>query len=107
MTTHTSRPRHSSIGRVGGRGLYQAVDLVRGDGSPIVAEDRAFDFTGDLSQTPTRIIARESAKHGVFLTGFVPNTIKVAPPLTVTPVEIDLTLEAFDAGLDEVERIYS
>ena len=100
------RSRHPSIGRIGGRGLYQAVDLVRGDGTPIVPEDRLFDFTGDLSQTPTRIIARESAKHGVYLTGFVPNTIKVAPPLTVTPDEIDLTLEAFDAGLDEVERAY-
>jgi taurine---2-oxoglutarate transaminase len=100
------RTRHPSVGRIGGRGLYHAVDLVRGDGSPIMADDRAFDFTGDLSRTPTRIVARESAKHGVFLTGFVPNTIKVAPPLTVTPDEIDLTLEAFDAGLDEVERIY-
>ena len=54
----------------------------------------------------TRIVAREAVKHGVFLTGFVPNTIKVAPPLTVTPDEVDLTLEAFDAGLDEVERIH-
>jgi 4-aminobutyrate aminotransferase-like enzyme len=42
----------------------------------------------------------------VFLTGFVPNTIKVTPPLTVTQGEVDLTIEAFDAGLDEVERIY-
>src|ERR1700730_17987870 len=92
-----------SIGRIGRRRVYQAVDLVRGDGTPIVPEDRAFDFTGDLSQTPTRIIARESAKHGVFLTGFVPNTIKVTPPLTVTPDEVDRSLEAFDAGLNEVE----
>ena len=46
-------------------------------------------------------------EHGVYLTGFVPNTIEVTPPLTVTPDEVDLTLEAFDAGLDEVERIYS
>jgi len=100
------RARHPSIGRIGGRGLYQAVDLVRPDGTPIVPEDRLFDFTGDLSQTPTRIVARVSAEHGVFLTGFVPNTIKVAPPLTVGSDEIDLTIEAFDASLDEVERIY-
>jgi len=100
------RSRHPSIGRIGGRGLYHAVDLVRPDGSPVLAEDRAFDFTGDLSHAPTRIVARESAKHGVFLTGFVPNTIKVAPPLTVTLDEIELTIEAFDAGLDEVERVY-
>ena len=101
------RSRHPSIGRIGGRGLYHAVDLVRGDGTPIVPEDRAFDFSGDLSQIPTRIVAREAAAHGVWLTGFVPNTIKVAPPLTVTSDEIDLTLEAFDAGLAEIERIYS
>jgi taurine--2-oxoglutarate transaminase len=101
------RARHPSIGRVGGRGVYHAVDLVRSDGTPIVPEDRTFDFTGDLTQIPTRIVAREAAKHGVFLTGFVPNTIKVAPPLTVTADEIDLTLEAFDAGLDEVERVYA
>jgi taurine--2-oxoglutarate transaminase len=101
------RLRHPAIGRIGGRGLYHAVDIVRGDGTPVVPDDRAFDFTGDLSGTPTRIVAREAAKHGVWLTGFVPNTIKVAPPLTITPDEIDLTLEAFDAGLDEIERLYS
>ena len=101
------RERHPSIGRIGGRGMYHAVDLVRPDGSPIVPEDRAFDFTGDLSGTPTRVIAREAAKRGVFLTGFVPNTIKVAPPLTVTTAEIDQALEAFDAGLEEIDRLYA
>jgi taurine--2-oxoglutarate transaminase len=100
------RGRHPSIGRIGGRGLYHAVDLVGSNGSPIIPEDRAFDFTGDLSGTPTAIIRDEAAKHGVWLTGFVPNTIKVAPPLTVTADEIDLTLEAFDAGLDEIDRRY-
>ncbi len=100
------RNRHPSIGRIGGHGLYHAVDLVRGDGTPIVPEDRAFDFTGDLSGTPTAMIRQEAAKHGVWLTGFVPNTIKVAPPLTVTADEIDLTLEAFDAGLDVIDQRY-
>ncbi len=101
------RDRHPSIGRVGGSGLYQAVDLIGADGEPIVREDRAFDFTGDLSGTPTAIIREEAAKHGVWLTGFVPNTIKVAPPLTVTPEEVDLTLEAFDAGLDVIDQRYA
>ena len=72
-----------------------------------MAADRGFDFTGDLSQTPTRMVTREAAKHGVFLTGFVPNTIKVAPPLTVTPDEVDAALEAFDAGLDEIDCLYA
>jgi taurine---2-oxoglutarate transaminase len=101
------RDRHPSIGRIGGSGLYHAVDLVDGTGAPIVPEDRAFDFTGDLSGTPTAIIREAAAKHGVWLTGFVPNTIKVAPPLTVTAEEIDLTLEAFDAGLDVVDQRYA
>ena len=48
------RSRHPSIGRIGGRGLYHAVDLVRGDGTPVIPEDRAFDFTGDLSPTRAR-----------------------------------------------------
>ena len=96
----------SLIGHIGGQGLYHAVDLVGADGSPIVPEDRAFDFTGDLSGTPTAIIREEAAKHGVWLTGFVPNTIKAAPPLTITADEIDLTLEAFDAGLQEIDRRY-
>ena len=42
----------------------------------------------------------------MWLTGFVPNTIKAAPPLTITADEIDLTLEAFDAGLQEIDRRY-
>lgn len=101
------RGRHPCIGRIGGRGLYHAVDLVGADGAPIIPEDRAFDFTGELSGTPTAIIRAEAAKHGVWLTGFVPNTIKVAPPLTVTADELDLTLEAFDAGLDVVDQRYA
>jgi taurine--2-oxoglutarate transaminase len=101
------RGRHRCIGHVGGRGLYHAVDLVDGTGTPIIPDDRAFDFSGDLSGTPTMIIREETAKHGVWLTGFVPNTIKVAPPLTVTPDEVDLILEAFDAGLDVVDQRYA
>jgi taurine---2-oxoglutarate transaminase len=100
------RQRHRCVGHIGGRGVYHAVDLVDGSGQPIVREDRGFDFTGDLSQTPTAIIREETAKHGVWLTGFVPNTIKVAPPLTVTPDEVDLILDAFDAGLAVVDQRY-
>jgi taurine--2-oxoglutarate transaminase len=100
------RRRHRCIGRIGGRGLYHAVDIVGPDGTPVVPEDRSFDFTGDLSATPTQIVRREAARHGVWLTGFVPNTIKVAPPLTITSDEVDLALEAFDAGLEEIERVH-
>lgn len=96
----------NSIGRISGRGLYYAVDLVSADGAPIIAEDRATKFTGDLSKHPNSIIGRECAARGVFLSGFVPNTIKVAPPFTITEAEIDTGIEAFDAALQEVEREY-
>ena len=87
--------------------LYQAVDLVDGDGCPIVPDDRAFDFTGDLSQTPTRIVAarvREARR--------LPHRLRAEHDQGGAPADGDRTrsistLAAFDAGLDEVERIYS
>lgn len=96
--------KHPSVGRVAGRGFYWAVDLVGPDGRPIVADDRETGFLGDLSGTPNNVVAAECGKRGVFLGGFVPNTIKVAPPFTILDSEIDIALAAFDAALDEVDR---
>lgn len=96
--------RHPSVGRVAGRGFYWAVDLVGPDGRPIIADDRETAFLGDLSGTPNNVVAAECGKRGVFLGGFVPNTIKVAPPFTILDSEIDTALAAFDAALDEVDR---
>ena len=98
------RGRHRSVGRIGGRGVQYAVDLVGEDGLPLVHEDRDFAFSGDLSKLPTRLIGEIAGEHGVYLGGILPNTIKVAPPLTVTTEEIDKALEALDAGLHELER---
>lgn len=96
--------RHPSVGRVSGRGFYWAVDLMGRDGAPIVADDRETPFLGDLSATPNNVVAAECAKRGVFLGGFVPNTIKVAPPFTILDEEIQLALGAFDEALAEVDR---
>ncbi|MEQ9010609.1 aspartate aminotransferase family protein [Algiphilus sp.] len=99
--------RHPCVGRVGGAGLYFAVDLVNANGEPIVPEDRYTGFTGDLGAHPNHLIAAECARHGVFLGGFVPNTVKVAPPFTVNDDEIDQGLSALDAGLSVVDRRYA
>ena len=96
--------RHRTIGRISGRGLYYIVELVDGDGLPIVRADRGFDFAGDMSSMPTRIVGRECAERGVLLGGFLPNSVKIAPPLTVSRDEVDVGLEALDAALDEVDR---
>jgi taurine---2-oxoglutarate transaminase len=97
------KQRHPSIGRIAGAGLYFAVDLVGKDGLPIIADDRWTGFTGDLSQNPNAIIARECAARGVFLGGFVPNTVKVGPPFIISLDEIDQGLAAFDAALTVLE----
>lgn len=97
------KARHSSIGRIAGAGLYFAVDLVGPDGQPLVTEDRWTGFTGDLGANPNAIIARECAARGVFLGGFVPNTIKVGPPYIITTAQIDEGLAAFDAALGVLE----
>jgi taurine--2-oxoglutarate transaminase len=97
------RPKHPSIGRISGRGLFQVVDLVDDKGAPIIPDDRFSAFTGDLSEHPNIIIYRETAKRGVFLGGFTPNTVKLGPPFTITQDEIDLAIDALDQALDVID----
>jgi taurine--2-oxoglutarate transaminase len=98
--------RHPCVGHVGGAGLYHVVDIVDRDGEPAVRDDRWSAFLGDTSNDPNNIIARECAARGVFLGGFVPNTIKVGPPFTITEEEIDAAITALDAALGEVDAHY-
>jgi len=102
----TLAEKHACVGRLGGWGLFYALDLVNRDGAPIVAADRDTDFTGDLSTQPNQVVAAECAKRGVFLGGFVPNTIKVGPPFTIQESEIDTAMSALDAALATVDATY-
>lgn len=98
--------KHPCVGHVGGYGLFYAVDLVGETGAPVIEEDRWTAFKGDLSKHPNNVIAGECAKRGIFLGGFVPNTIKVGPPFTITEEEIDQALAAFDEALAVVDGMY-
>ncbi|MEO0413199.1 MAG: aspartate aminotransferase family protein [Pseudomonadota bacterium] len=98
--------RHPSVGFVGGHGLFYAVDIVNGDGEPVVGEDRWTGFTGDLSKSPNNVIGAEMARRGVFMGGFVPNTVKVGPPFTITEAEIDIAMTAFDEALGVSDEMY-
>lgn len=98
--------RHSLIGRISGAGLYYAVDLTDGEGNPLIEADRFTDFRGDISKYPNAIVSAACAEKGVFLGGFVPNTIKCAPPFLVTEGEIDFAMEAFDYALTRVASVY-
>ncbi|MCC7410372.1 MAG: aspartate aminotransferase family protein [Gammaproteobacteria bacterium] len=97
--------RHPCVGRTGGWGLFYAVDLVDSNGRPIIPSDRDTDFTGDLAGHPNNIVARECARRGVLLGGFVPNTIKIGPPYTIEESEIDIAMDAFDAALTQVDNV--
>jgi taurine--2-oxoglutarate transaminase len=96
--------RHPSVGRVAGRGLYFAVDLVDADGMPIVRDDRYSGFTGSIGEEPNNFVGRECARRGLFLGGFVPNSIKVGPPFTITEPEIDFAMNTFDEVLTLVDQ---
>ncbi len=99
--------RHSLIGRISGAGLYLAVDLVNDQGTPLLEADRYTAFSGDLTQYPNAIISGACAEKGVFLGGFVPNTIKCAPPFTITEDEIDTAMQAFDFALQRLAETYT
>lgn len=103
--SHVSE-KHPCVGRISGSGLYYVVDLVNKKGCPIISEDRYSAFTGDISQNPNNLVASYCAEHGVFLGGFVPNSIKCGPPFTIEEGEIDRAMEVFSAALDVVEKIH-
>ncbi|MDA0630550.1 MAG: aspartate aminotransferase family protein [Proteobacteria bacterium] len=98
--------KHSCVGRISGAGLYQVVDLINKQGDPIVAEDRYSAFTGDISQNPNNLVASHCAANGVFLGGFVPNSIKCGPPFTIEESEIDTAMKVFSGALDVVEKVH-
>ena len=83
------------------------MDLVNDQGTPLLEADRYTAFSGDLTQYPNAIISGACAEKGVFLGGFVPNTIKCAPPFTITEDEIDTAMQAFDFALQRLAETYT
>ena len=63
--------------------------------------------TGDLGRWPVNIVGRHCFEQGVIIGGFVPNTLRVAPPLNVSEAECDEFLAALDGGLSELDALCS
>jgi 4-aminobutyrate aminotransferase-like enzyme len=78
------------IGDVRGKGLMQALELVKDE----TAKDRTPDATA------TSRLFEETKKQGILIGrgGLYGNVIRIAPPLNVTRSEIDEGLEALDAS---------
>lgn len=90
--------RHPLIGEVRGVGLLQGLELVR---------DRDTRSPGLPVGSLTRTLVNEARNQGLLIypaTGGVNDAVLVAPPLTITPTEIDLLLHLLDLALANVEN---
>ncbi|MBL41649.1 MAG: aspartate aminotransferase family protein [Rhodospirillaceae bacterium] len=96
--------KHPCIGRISGRGMYYSVDMVDLNGEPIIKDDRKTRFTGNLSNNPNNIFANFCIENGLFAGGFMPNTIKAAPPLTISIDEIDFAIDIMNKAFTYIEE---
>lgn len=98
--------RHRCVGFVQGIGLLWGIEIVKDKKTkePFVAADRDFVTNVDTSRWPNNLILRKCLKQGVYLSGIYPNTLRIAPPLTITRPEIDKVLDVLDGALTEFEH---
>jgi taurine--2-oxoglutarate transaminase len=98
--------QHRCVGHVNGAGLFWLIELVRDaeTGERFVPEDRLDMGAGDLSRWPVNMVSEHCLEQGVFVGGFAPNTLRIAPALNVTEAECDVFLEALDYALDRVDE---
>jgi 2,2-dialkylglycine decarboxylase (pyruvate) len=88
--------RHEAIGDVRGRGLLLGVDLVADRDTRAAAPEFSTAVTNRALELGVNI-------NIVKFPGFG-SVLRIAPPLTVTPEEIDLGLEILDKALTDVDR---
>jgi adenosylmethionine-8-amino-7-oxononanoate aminotransferase len=84
--------KHSVIGDVRGKGLFQAIELVR---------DRATRARYPDALALGARVGRRALEHGL-LCRFDPHWIAFGPPLVVTAQEIDEMVAILDRSLSEV-----
>jgi len=84
--------KHKVIGDVRGTGLMIGVELVKDR----VTKEPASDLSSELEQLAFR--------RGLLLLGCGKSTIRIAPPLVVTPFDVDTGLAIMDQCLTELTR---
>lgn len=89
--------RHPSVGDVRGIGLFWGVELVADPETeePFLEVDAYYEKD---ARSPLDEMAKAAMERGVFINPRF-NTVKVAPPLTITRSEIDRFVEVFDEVL--------
>ncbi len=82
--------RYVAVGDVRGMGLMQGVEIVRQDGSP--ASDLA-DMVLEGAKD-RRLLVGKGGLHG--------NTLRIAPPLSVTPEQVDCALQTLEETIADL-----
>ena len=98
--------KHECIGNVFGKGLFWGVELVKheeGKKLPILDGDRRTVLKKGQT-TPLRVLRNICLKKGLLIGGYVPNTIRITPSLTISKKEIDEAFEIMDNSLNEFEE---
>ncbi len=84
--------KHELIGDVRGKGLMIGVEFVK---------DRR---TKQPARNERNAIIKKAFKKGLILLGAGKSSLRIAPPLTITPEEIDVGLEILEDAIKDVER---
>jgi taurine--2-oxoglutarate transaminase len=99
---------HKCVGLVNGIGLFWILEIVKNKETkePFEKEDRDARYIGDIStKWPNLIVKQKGLEKGVILGGFAPNTLKIAPALTVTEEDVDKGVEALDYALSYIDKM--
>ncbi|RJP15678.1 MAG: aspartate aminotransferase family protein [Candidatus Abyssobacteria bacterium SURF_5] len=98
---------HKCIGLAESVGLLGGFEVVKNKQTkePFVKEDRFATFTGDISKYPEVMISEKCVFNGVMVGSAVPNTIRVAPPFTITSDEIDFGIDVLNKVLSEIDEM--
>ena len=72
---------------------------------PFVKDDRFATFAGDISNYPESIIMEKCVMQGLMVGSAVPNTVRVAPPLTISKEEIDFGIDVLNNVLSEIDEM--
>jgi 2,2-dialkylglycine decarboxylase (pyruvate) len=92
----TLQERHECIGDIRGRGLLQGIELVLDRQTKAPAEELGRKVTAECLNLGLHMnIVQLPGMGGVF---------RIAPPLTVTPAELDLGLDILDTALTRATR---
>jgi len=98
---------HKCVGLAQSTGMMGGFEVVKNKATkePFVKADRFATFTGDISEYPESLILEKCVMNGLMVGSAVPNTIRVAPPLTITEDEIDFGIDVLNKVLSDVDEM--